>query len=75
MAKNQGFSIDHSQYEQAEFIPFAAETRMSGMDINGVSYRKGAVDAIQKYVQQLGGEIPSDLKEKVIKSQVKEERR
>ncbi|EZP79159.1 potassium-transporting ATPase subunit B [Parageobacillus genomosp. 1] len=64
LAKNQGFSIDYSQYEQAEFIPFAAETRMSGMDINGVSYRKGAVDAIQKYVQQLGGEIPSDLKEK-----------
>jgi K+-transporting ATPase ATPase B chain len=64
LAKNQGFSIDHSLYEQAEFTPFAAETRMSGMDINGVSYRKGAVDAIQKYVQQLGGEIPSDLKEK-----------
>jgi potassium-transporting ATPase ATP-binding subunit len=64
LAKNQGFSVDLSQYEHAEFIPFAAETRMSGMDINGVSYRKGAVDAIQKYVQQLGGQIPSDLKEK-----------
>jgi potassium-transporting ATPase ATP-binding subunit len=64
LAKNQGFSVDLSQYEQAEFIPFAAETRMSGIDINGISYRKGAVDAIQKYVQQLGGQIPSDLKEK-----------
>ncbi|MGG3989786.1 potassium-transporting ATPase subunit KdpB [Bacillus smithii] len=64
LARNQGFSIDESQYENAEFIPFAAETRMSGMDINGVSYRKGAVDAIQKHVEQLGGQIPSDLKEK-----------
>ncbi|MBE3568871.1 MAG: potassium-transporting ATPase subunit KdpB [Bacillales bacterium] len=64
LARNQGFSMDESQYENAEFIPFAAETRMSGMDINGVSYRKGAVDAIQKHVEQLGGQIPSDLKEK-----------
>jgi potassium-transporting ATPase ATP-binding subunit len=36
------------------------------MDIDGVSYRKGAVNAIQKYVQQLGRQIPGDLKEKAI---------
>jgi potassium-transporting ATPase ATP-binding subunit len=64
LAKNQGFTVDPAPYEQAEFIPFAADTRMSGMDISGTSYRKGAVDAIQKYVQELGGQVPADLKEK-----------
>ncbi|TCP70719.1 potassium-transporting ATPase subunit KdpB [Baia soyae] len=64
LAKSQGFTVDPAPYEQAEFIPFAAETRMSGMDVNGAVYRKGAVDSIQKYVQGLGGEIPADLKEK-----------
>ncbi|SFX03875.1 K+-transporting ATPase ATPase B chain [Thermoactinomyces sp. DSM 45891] len=64
LAKNQGFAVDPAPYEQAEFIPFTAETRMSGMDVNGAIYRKGAVDSIQKYVQELGGEVPADLKEK-----------
>jgi potassium-transporting ATPase ATP-binding subunit len=33
----------------ATFIPFTAQTRMSGVDVNGVEIRKGAVDAIAKY--------------------------
>ena len=37
---------------QASFIPFSAQTRMSGIDIDGASIRKGAVDAILKGVQQ-----------------------
>ncbi|MFC7443057.1 potassium-transporting ATPase subunit KdpB [Laceyella putida] len=64
LAKNQGFTVDPGPYESSEFIPFAAETRMSGMDVNGISYRKGAVDAIQQFVQKLGGQVPADLKEK-----------
>ena len=34
----------------AHFIPFSAQTRMSGVDIEGHSIRKGAVDAILDYV-------------------------
>jgi K+-transporting ATPase ATPase B chain len=41
-----------------EFIPFSAHTRMSGVDYNGISIRKGAPDAIFKLTgQQAGGEI------------------
>jgi len=34
----------------AQFVNFSAQTRMSGVDLNGVQYRKGATDAIRKFV-------------------------
>jgi K+-transporting ATPase ATPase B chain len=44
-------------------IPFAAETRLSGLDLpDGRSYRKGASDAVQQYIRELGGEIPVTLR-------------
>jgi potassium-transporting ATPase ATP-binding subunit len=49
----------------AQFIPFSAHTRMSGCDIDGLSIRKGAVDAICQQVQSLGGDIPPNLEEVV----------
>jgi K+-transporting ATPase ATPase B chain len=49
----------------AHFIPFSAHTRMSGCDVNGLSIRKGAVDAICRQVQFLGGDIPVNLEEVV----------
>ncbi|MGG3833968.1 potassium-transporting ATPase subunit KdpB [Geobacillus thermocatenulatus] len=64
LAKQQGWKEDVAKYEHDEFIPFSAETRMSGMDVKGVAYRKGAVDAIARHVKQLGGRIPADLKDK-----------
>lgn len=64
LAKQQGWEVDEATYENEEFVPFTAETRMSGMDVQGISYRKGAVDAISRHVKQLGGQIPKDLKEK-----------
>ena len=39
----------------AHFVPFTAQTRMSGVDVEGSSIRKGAVDSILAYVRQLGG--------------------
>jgi K+-transporting ATPase ATPase B chain len=45
----------------AHFIPFSAETRMSGCDLNGRKIRKGAVDAIAAYVQELGGSVGSQV--------------
>ena len=43
---------------EAHFIPFTAYTRMSGVDIDGRSLRKGATDAILKFVQEEGGAVP-----------------
>jgi K+-transporting ATPase ATPase B chain len=42
----------------ATFIPFSAQTRMSGVDLNGSHVRKGAADAIETYVEGLGGHFP-----------------
>ena len=47
----------------ARFIPFSAQTRMSGVDLgDGRQIRKGAVDVIENYVNSLGGSFPDDLK-------------
>ncbi|MBF0635426.1 MAG: potassium-transporting ATPase subunit KdpB, partial [Nitrospinae bacterium] len=43
------------QKTHAEFIPFSARTRMSGVDIDGRRIRKGASDMIEKFVDQNGG--------------------
>ncbi len=40
----------------AHFVPFSAQTRMSGVDMDGTYVRKGAVDAMLAYVGRLGGE-------------------
>jgi K+-transporting ATPase ATPase B chain len=47
--------------EQATFISFSAETRMSGLDQDGVAIRKGARDAVERYVREQGESVPSDL--------------
>jgi K+-transporting ATPase ATPase B chain len=39
----------------ARFIPFSAQTRMSGVDLDGTSIRKGAPDAMIAYIQSLAG--------------------
>jgi len=44
-----------------EFVPFTAQTRMSGVNFNGRQIRKGAADSIQRYLQENGGEIPKEL--------------
>ncbi len=49
----------------AKSIPFTAQTRMSGVDIDGESYRKGASDAITEYVTSKGGKAPAELEQKV----------
>ncbi|WP_447603834.1 potassium-transporting ATPase subunit KdpB [Nitrospira sp. Nam80] len=46
----------------AVFIPFTAQTRMSGVDFNGRHIRKGAGEAIERYVMDLGGEFPSSVR-------------
>ncbi len=46
----------------AEFVPFSAQTRMSGVNLGGRQIRKGAADAIEKFVQSQGGTFPSDTR-------------
>ena len=68
LAKDMNCNVEKLEElaEGAEFIEFSAQTRMSGLDLtNGVKIRKGAFDSIKEYVKNLGGEIPSDLDEKV----------
>ncbi|MDI3311584.1 MAG: potassium-transporting ATPase subunit KdpB, partial [Thermoanaerobacterium sp.] len=45
-----------------EFIPFTAKTRMSGININNSKeIRKGAIDAIENYVKEKGGNMPEEV--------------
>jgi potassium-transporting ATPase ATP-binding subunit len=46
---------------EATFIPFTAQTRMSGVDIDGRAIRKGATESVCEFVQEHGGEIPTEL--------------
>ncbi len=45
----------------ATFVPFSAQTRMSGVDLEGRQVRKGAADAVRKHVEQLGGRYPAEV--------------
>jgi K+-transporting ATPase ATPase B chain len=46
----------------ATFVPFTAQTRMSGVNLNGRQIRKGAADAIEAHIQRLGGSVPAGLR-------------
>jgi K+-transporting ATPase ATPase B chain len=48
---------------EAHFIPFTAQTRMSGVDLDGRRIRKGATDSVVEFVQEHGGRIPPELTE------------
>ncbi|HUC55209.1 MAG TPA: potassium-transporting ATPase subunit KdpB [Candidatus Cybelea sp.] len=45
------------------FIPFSAQTRMSGVDLDGHEIRKGAPEAIEKYVAERGQVVPAEIKQ------------
>src|SRR5262249_30647232 len=47
--------------QQAHFVPFSAQTRMSGVNLDGRVIRKGAVDAIQRYLGENGGTLPKEV--------------
>ncbi|HEX7364807.1 MAG TPA: potassium-transporting ATPase subunit KdpB [Dehalococcoidia bacterium] len=44
------------------FVPFSAQSRMSGVDIDGLSIRKGAADAIINYIEKQDKPVPAELK-------------
>jgi K+-transporting ATPase ATPase B chain len=53
----------HIPKGEATFIPFSAYSRMSGVDFQKRRLRKGATDAICKFVTQCGGEVRGDVQE------------
>jgi potassium-transporting ATPase ATP-binding subunit len=61
LAKQYGIREHDMSTLAAEFVPFSAETRMSGVDLDGRRLRKGAGDAIVDLVRREGGSPPPEL--------------
>ncbi len=47
---------------RAEFIPFSATTRMSGVNVEGRRIRKGAADSVERYLKELSGTMPEPVR-------------
>jgi potassium-transporting ATPase ATP-binding subunit len=62
LAKTYGIREHDFDGHQPEFVPFSAETRMSGVDFNGTRLRKGAGDAIETWIGAEGGRVPVELR-------------
>jgi K+-transporting ATPase ATPase B chain len=61
------YGLRERQLEEthAAFMPFTAQTRMSGVDMNGRVIRKGAAEAIASWVVQRGGTFPDSVRQMV----------
>ena len=60
-----GFRERDVQSLGATFVHFSAQTRMSGVNIEGRQIRKGAADAIRGFVEDQGGKFPDELRKQV----------
>jgi len=61
LAKRYGLRERELGEAGARFVPFSAETRMSGVDLHGQQLRKGAGDAIIDFVRRHSGQVPPEL--------------
>jgi K+-transporting ATPase ATPase B chain len=61
LAKQYGIREHDMATMHAEFVPFTAQTRMSGVNLDGRQLRKGAGDAIIEFARGEGGEAPPEL--------------
>jgi K+-transporting ATPase ATPase B chain len=61
LAKQYGIREHDMASLHANFVPFSAQTRMSGADLDGRQLRKGAGDAIIDFVHAEGGKPPAEL--------------
>jgi K+-transporting ATPase ATPase B chain len=50
------------QDHHAEFVPFTAQTRMSGVNLNGFQIRKGSADAIERFVRESSGVFAPEVR-------------
>jgi K+-transporting ATPase ATPase B chain len=55
------YGLRERDLHEAALVPFTAETRMSGVDLDGRSIRKGAADAIRRWIEAGGGALPGEL--------------
>ncbi|MGE5690389.1 MAG: potassium-transporting ATPase subunit KdpB, partial [Pseudomonadota bacterium] len=60
LAKDR-FGLRERELGEHVFVPFSAATRMSGVDLDGRSLRKGAADAVRQFVAENGGRVPGEL--------------
>jgi K+-transporting ATPase ATPase B chain len=61
LAKEQFNLREREMGPQHLFVAFSAQTRMSGLDFDGIQIRKGAADAVKRWVIEQGGIIPPDV--------------
>jgi potassium-transporting ATPase ATP-binding subunit len=57
----QRYGLRERALQGAALVPFSAQTRMSGVDIDGRMVRKGAADSVRRWVEELGGSVPPEL--------------
>jgi potassium-transporting ATPase ATP-binding subunit len=55
------FNVRERELGDHEFVPFTAQTRMSGIDVDGSRIRKGAADAVAAFVAENGGRTPPEV--------------
>jgi K+-transporting ATPase ATPase B chain len=55
------FGVRERDVGHATLVPFTAQTRMSGLDVDGQSVRKGAADSVRRWVNEFGGAVPPQL--------------
>jgi K+-transporting ATPase ATPase B chain len=65
LAKQYGIREHEFGVEDANFVAFTAQTRMSGVDLDGSMLRKGAGDSIIKWVEEAGGQAPPQLRDEL----------
>lgn len=65
LAKQYGIREHEFSRDRAAFVPFTAQTRMSGVDLDGSCLRKGAGDAVINWVEEQGGQAPPQLQQQL----------
>jgi K+-transporting ATPase ATPase B chain len=55
------FGLREQELGEHTFVPFSAATRMSGVDLDGRSLRKGAAESVKTFVANNGGRVPDEL--------------
>jgi K+-transporting ATPase ATPase B chain len=66
LAKQFGIRERHLHENETVFVPFTAQTRMSGVDWQGRQIRKGAADSVVAWVEGLGGKVSQELNDLVL---------
>jgi K+-transporting ATPase ATPase B chain len=65
LAKQYGLRERTLASSETEFIPFSAQTRMSGVNVGSTQVRKGAAEAVYRFVKERGLTVPPELETEV----------